>query len=826
MSESTNNIKNNNLKTESDLQNRYNLLLSEFEKVTKQLEETNSTLNNIFHSTSWKITKPLREFAVIKRAIFPLYKFSNFSKLKSKDFSIEYKDLEIQETNFQKKFIACGKVPYCSWERKDKKLFDSGWYRLNFNVSNSTNIHLSFDFGEGFSDAGKRFIPLTTSLPFCVINSKKAFKKIRVDFPFSDKPFLLDIESVKSIGTIQALMSLVKLKLGAHPKYWLPKIVKGYKLIKSAGFLALIFKLRGDEPTANYNEWIAENDTLTVQDLEEIKLDQLNLKYQPKFSIIIPTYNTPKVFLEKTINSVINQTYTNWEICICDDASTDPDVRKTIENFSNNDNRIKFKFRDQNGHISATSNDALKLATGDFIALLDHDDELRPHALYMNAVALNKNSDLKLIYSDEDKIDENGNRFNPYFKSDWNPQFFLQQNFICHFTVIKKEIIDSVGGFRVGFEGSQDWDLFLRVIEKISLNEIFHIPTILYHWRAISGSTAQSASFKPYAIENAKKAVNEFLIRNSIKAKASIIEGINQIRVQYELTKTPKVSIIIPTKDQGKVLERCITSIYEKNDYKNFDVTIIDNNSIEPLTQTIFETLKSKYSNLKVIKDNSPFNFSRINNEAVKQTDGEYLAFLNNDLEVINIDWLSQMVSCAIQPNTGAVGAKLWYPNELLQHAGVILGINGVAGHAHKGQPKGHFGYFNRSILVQNFSAVTAACLVVARDAFNTVNGFNEKNLSVAFNDVDLCLKLSKAGYLNIWTPFAELYHYESISRGYEHSPEKFERFESEIRYMKETWGDILKNDPFYNPNLTIQSEDFNLAYPSRFIKPWTLVRR
>jgi glycosyltransferase involved in cell wall biosynthesis len=802
------------ISSDSGHDHRYKLLELEYNRLQKELSESKAALNDVLNSTSWKITNPLRQAALLYRSLFPVFSL----KSKISKFSTQTQDVEYQNG----KIIIKGKIPFVAYSSISQENFPTGWVIISFKTLKPIYFHLSFDQGDGFTDQGKRFINITPEIPFAVIKLEKPVKKIRIDYLLADKEVVLDLVSVTPVGSISALLGLARIKLGSHPKYWIPKLIKAFKMLKNSGLSAVINKLKGDEPVADYQEWVKKYDTLTNSDLAAMQNHISSLKLTPKFSIIVPTYNTPVDLLKKTINSVVNQVYQNWELCIADDCSTNKDLIHYLKELSTKSSQIKVHFRSTNGHISAASNDALTMATGEYIALLDHDDELRPHALYMNAVAINQNPNLSLIYSDEDKIDDNGIRFNPYFKCDWNPELFLQQNYICHLTVLRTDLVLKVGGFRLGLEGSQDWDLFFRVLEQIPVEQIHHIPFILYHWRATQGSTAQSASFKPYALKAAKVAVEDHLKRSNVNAKVQLLEGINQVRVKYSLPDThPKVSIIIPTKDQAEVLTRCVTSIIDKTTYDNFDILIVDNNSQEKSTFEAFAALEGTYKNIKVIKDSAPFNFSRINNDAAKQTNGQLLAFLNNDLEVITPEWLSEMVSLAVIAQNGAVGAKLWYPNDLLQHGGVVLGINGVAGHAHKGQPKKHFGYFNRSILTQNFSAVTAACLVVRREVFESVNGFDQQNLSVAFNDVDLCLKIREAGFRNVWTPFAELYHYESISRGYEHSPEKFDRFEQEIRFMKEKWGNTLRTDPYYSPNLTIQHEDFGFAMPPRTIKPW-----
>ncbi|RME61217.1 MAG: glycosyltransferase, partial [Candidatus Dadabacteria bacterium] len=397
----------------------------------------------------------------------------------------------------------------------------------------------------------------------------------------------------------------------------------------------------------------------------------------------------------------------------------------------------------------------------------------------------------------------------------------LSQNFLCHLTVIKSDLVREIGGFRKGYEGAQDWDLSLRAIEKLKDNQIVHIPFILYHWRVIPDSTAMSINFKPYALTAGKKAIEDHLKRTNKQGKVDILEELSHYRVRFKLAKDlPLVSLIILTKDKKELLKPCIESILEKTTYPHYEIIVIDNGSSEKESLEYLEEIK-KNKKIRVFRKECPFNFSALNNWAVSKCKGEVIGLLNNDLEVINGEWLSEMVAELLQPKVGVVGARLWYPNDVIQHAGVILGIGGIAGHAHKGLPKGNPGYFNRGCLTQWFSAVTAACLITYRSVYKEVGGLDEGVLAVAFNDIDFCLKVGKAGYKIVWTSYAELYHYESASRGYESTPQKFARFEREVSVMKERWGEILENDPFYNPNLTLTSENFALAFPPRVKKPW-----
>lgn len=536
---------------------------------------------------------------------------------------------------------------------------------------------------------------------------------------------------------------------------------------------------------------------------------------KPLISIIMPTYNTCPEHLADCIHSVREQTYPNWELCIADDGSTKAETINVLKSFENQDSRIKVFYRSKNGHISAASNTALSLATGDYTCFLDHDDVLSPHALFFIALAINAWPSAGLIYTDEDKLSREGNRESPHFKSDWNYDLLLSQNYICHLCAIRKDIIDTVGGFREGFEGGQDHDLILRCSSIIDKSDILHIPLVLYHWRISNQSTAGFPEAKDYTSNASLLALTDHLAKTG-KHDAIVETGkyanTYRIRWPFATENLPKVDIIIPTRDKGDVTQRAVESIIEKTDYDNYMITVIDNGSADPASLAILDHLQSRYARLQVVRYDKPFNFSKINNYAASITDGDVLALLNNDIEIINSEWLAEMVSLAIREGTGCVGAKLYYPNNTIQHAGVILGIGGVAGHSHKYFSRESPGYFSRLGLVQSVSAVTAAALVVRRNIYIEVGGLNEKCLAVAFNDVDFCMKVLEAGYTNIWTPYAELYHHESLSRGTEDSPEKVMRFNSEVDYMKRTWGRRLAVDRYYSPNLTLEREDFGIT--------------
>ncbi|WP_215907028.1 glycosyltransferase family 2 protein [Phreatobacter aquaticus] len=543
------------------------------------------------------------------------------------------------------------------------------------------------------------------------------------------------------------------------------------------------------------------------------------LPRQPLVSIVMPVYETPERYLREAIASVRAQVYEAWELCICDDASRAPHIRAVLEAEAAGDARIKIARRHDNGRISRASNDALALATGEWVAMLDHDDVLRPHALFCMVEALGANPEAQILYSDEDKIDDAGHRFDPYFKPDFSIDLLLGQNYLNHLTMHRRANIEAVGGWRPDFDGSQDYDLTLRILERVGTDHVVHVPHILYHWRAAAGSTARAPQEKNYAVEAGLRALQGHANRVLPGARVEMTAGAPYYRIAYPLPAPPPlVSIIIPTRDEAAVLERCLVSLFERTDYRALDIIIVDNGSIEPDTFALFDRWTARHDSIRVLRDDRPFNYSALNNRAVREARGSLLCLLNNDIEAVEPSWLGEMVSLAVRPEVGCVGAKLLYPNGTLQHGGVILGIGGVAGHSHKYAADGYPGYFHQLSLRRTVSAVTAACLVVKASIFAEVGGLDEQGLAVAFNDVDFCLKVQEAGYRNVWTPSALLIHHESLSRGADTTREKQQRFLSEIETMRRRWGTILYTDPFYSPNLTLVSEDNSLAFPPRVL--------
>ena len=535
---------------------------------------------------------------------------------------------------------------------------------------------------------------------------------------------------------------------------------------------------------------------------------------KPRFSVVLPTFRPSITWLTQAIYSVLNQRFQDWELVVVDDGSGDVNLQRVLSSFSNQDSRIRFHTNVENLHISAASNWGLEHSSGEWVVFLDHDDLLDEYALYHVDRVISTSQDCALIYSDVDKVDEEGVQSEPYFKPDWNSDLFLSQNLFSHLGAYRADLLKAVGGFRVGYEGAQDYDLALRCTERIRPDQIVHIPRVLYHWRMHADSTAYTADAKPYAMIAGERALNDHFERQSIKAKAESV-GYGY-RVRYALPAVlPLVSLIIPTRNQLKLLRQCVESIIEKTTYPNYELIIVDNGSDDRATLRYLDALAAR-PGVRVVRDAQPFNYSALNNAAVKLARGEVVGLINNDVEVITPDWLGEMVSHALRPEVGAVGARLWYADDTLQHAGVVLGIHGVAGHVHRFLPRGNVGYCGRASLIQSFSAVTGACLLVRKSIYEAVGGLNETELQVACNDIDFCLKLRAAGYRNIYTPYAELYHHESASRGFDDTPEKQARSAKEVAYMKQRWGDLLLNDPAYSPNLSLDAEDFSLAWPPR----------
>lgn len=584
-------------------------------------------------------------------------------------------------------------------------------------------------------------------------------------------------------------------------------VKKGMLYLRHYGARGFWIKLteRFQKSDIDYKEWY-ENQKVSQEELEKQK--KKVFVYAPKISILVPVYNTPQVFLKQMIQSVRKQTYANWELCIANANPDNEEVKQILEICTKKNDRIKVVNVPENEGIAQNTNRALDIATGEFIGLLDHDDLLEENALYEIVSCLNKKKETDVLYTDEDKVTTDLDEyFSPNFKPDFNLDMLRANNYICHFFVAKKELIEKVGRFRAEYNGAQDYDLILRCTEQAQ--NVAHIAKILYHWRVHKESTADNPLSKMYAYEAGKKAIEAHLARCHTDGEVLQTDNLGFYRVKYPVKGKPLVSILIPNKDQVDTLDKCLRSIEERTDYDNYEIIIIENNSTEQKTFDYYNQICN--DKIRVVYWKKEFNYSAINNFGVDQAKGEYLLLLNNDMEVISRDWMSELLGHCQRPEVGAVGARLYYPDDTVQHAGIIIGIGGVAGSVFVGMKRGYTGYMHRAAIQQDLSAVTAACMMVKRPVFEEV-GRLEEQLKVAFNDVDLCLKIRKNGYLIVYDPYVELYHYESKTRGAEDTKEKVRRFQSEIEYMRCHWIDILKNgDPAYNPNLTLKKWDYSL---------------
>ena len=611
-------------------------------------------------------------------------------------------------------------------------------------------------------------------------------------------------------------------------KYGFIKTVK--KCIKTVIRKIIRFiKNEKDLQYGDYGGWIKYNEP---KDADLKKQMSVKFELEPKISVVVPMYNTKEKFFKELIKCMMDQTYSNWELCLADGS---PKQNENLKKYYEQDERIKYKFLNGNLGIAGNSNAAIEMATGDYIALLDHDDVLADYALYEIVYNLNKFPNAEFLYSDEDKIDENGNRYDAYFKPDFAPDTLRCQNYICHFSVFKKELLEKLGGFRENYDGAQDYDIFLRMSEITDPKNISHVPKILYHWRVHNESTAKlNSNAKNYAFEAGKKAIEDHLKRIGLDGTVSegCIDGI--YRVDYKVIGEPKVSIVIPNKDGKDILEVCINSIIEKTTYKNYEIVISENNSE---TEEIYEYYKTLLNNEKIKianyntgklitkeeecsleftnknrrKVKPGFNYSAVINFGVRNTTGEYVIQLNNDTELITENWLELMLGFCQRKDVGAVGVKLFFPDETIQHAGIIVGIGGIAGNRFKSIPKSGHGYFAKESMIENLSAVTAACIMTPKAIYDEV-GWMDEELAVAFNDVDFCLKIREKGYLIVYNPFVEFWHYESKTRGQEDSPAKIKRFQGEMSRFEQRWPEILDSgDPYYNINLSLDTEVYHM---------------
>lgn len=547
-----------------------------------------------------------------------------------------------------------------------------------------------------------------------------------------------------------------------------------------------------------------------VPDEEELHLQRKHkFSYEPLISIAVPAYQTPPVFLREMIESLLAQTYGNWELCIANGSPKDREMQKILKEYAARDKRVRFRNLTENLGIADNTNAALQMAEGEFVGLLDHDDLLAPNALYEIVCTLEKDREIDAIYTDEDKVTMNlDEHFQPHLKPDFNLDLLRSNNYICHFFAARRSVVEEVGGFRREFEGAQDHDFIFRCVEKA--RKTGHVPEILYHWRTHKASTADNPASKMYAYDAGRRAIEAHLARTKTEGIVSHTPDFGFYRVQYPVQGEPMVSIIIPNKDEKETLGACLKSIREKTEYKNYEILIIENNST---SEEIFRYYKelSGDPRIRLLRWKKEFNYSAINNYGARLAKGEYLLFLNNDVTVITKGWIKEMLGVCGRKEVGAVGVKLLYPDHTIQHAGCVVGMGGIAGHMFTDMPAQRSGYLHKASILQDMSAVTAACMMMKKSVFEQAGGFTEE-LAVAFNDVDLCLKVNQGGHLVVYDPYVQLFHMESKSRGTEDSKEKVARFQREIEYMRSHWIEILKKgDPYYNKNLSLTKWNYSL---------------
>ncbi|HAX0631022.1 TPA: glycosyltransferase [Escherichia coli] len=721
-------------------------------------------------------------------------------------------------------WVAEGNDPFFIIDLEQLSNISKGWYQFNISINCQPKQGLAklyLDTGKGFNEFETVTLPykraVSVSRLFYLESPLVAlrFDPLEQAATFAINQFEIAAVDVKAVES--ALLARIQKEHQSYRDMPLEKIKKSIlmdngdmSIERLQAFYNETFSVTPS--SVGYEEWIETVELPSLPGNKEVSLMLASMTHPPVISIVIPVYNPAEIYLRACLDSVLAQSYPHWELCIADDRSPKEHVQRVLREYEAKDSRIKVVYRKHNGHISAASNSALEIAKGDFVALLDHDDVLPEHAMLFMAQAICEQPHTQILYSDEDKINARGERFDPHFKSDWNPDLFFSQNYVSHLGVYRRSLLQQIGGFRLGVEGSQDQDLLLRCLPHVAAEQIVHIPRVLYHWRTIEGSTALASGEKSYTTEAGIKALRDYFSKQQpeVTVEAGLVP--NTYRVRYPISEpAPLVSLLIPTRDRRALTETAVRSIIDRSTYTHFEILILDNGSVEQETLDFFAQIQQEDSRVRVLRYDHPFNYSAINNFGVRHAKGAIIGLVNNDVEVINPDWLTEMVSHCMRPEIGCVGAKLYYSNDTLQHGGVILGIGGVAGHSHKQYPRHHPGYFSRLLLTQTLSAVTAACLLIRKNIYEEVAGLDEENLHVAFNDVDFCLKVREAGYRNLWTPYAELYHYESISRGAEDSPEKIARFAREVNFMKSKWGKHLELDPFYSPNLSKDREDFSI---------------
>ncbi|WP_289302363.1 glycosyltransferase family 2 protein [Sporofaciens musculi] len=680
-----------------------------------------------------------------------------------------------------------------------------GWFigddKVSINVQNANKelIETKITFGyrrdvvENFSEVNPEIVK-----GFKIMFKKPQQKRVKVNFTYNGST------ETQTIPTTPSKLRSVNKKMCSYLK-------KGWAYYRRHGVRLTLNRVEEklfERDTFNYEKWL---DNHSPNDLYLSRQRKRKFEREPKISIVVPLYKTPKKYLTAMVESVKKQTYKNWELCLSDGSGENSPIESLLRELEQSDQRIKVVYNKEQLKISDNTNRAIEAATGEFIGFADHDDLLTPNALYECVKILNRHPKVQAIYSDEDKVTMDGKKhFQPHFKPDYNEDLLNSTNYFCHFFMVQRTVIDKIGMLNSEFDGAQDYDFVLRCSEVVK--NIYHIPKILYHWRAHEDSTAENPESKMYAFEAGARAIQAHYDRIGWKnTKVTQTQCLGVYRTHYTLDTLPLVSIIIPNKDHIDDLKTCLKSI-ERCTYQNYEIIIVENNSVEKETFQFYHTLEKDNEKLKVVYWEGIFNYSAINNFGVKHAEGRYLLFLNNDTEIINKDCIEEMLGFCMREDVGAVGARLYYSDGTIQHAGVIVGLGGIAGHIFLNTPSDQVGYFARVITQQDYSAVTAACIMVKKDVFEDLQGFDEK-LVVAFNDVDLCLRIRELGKKIVYNPYAELYHYESKSRGQDDTPDKIERFNRETAYFEDRWEKILaKGDPYYNKNFAIDRFDCSLC--------------
>ena len=758
----------------------------------------------------------------------------------------QYPDLKASETNPLIHYMEVG-----AKEGKDPHpLFDAAYYISQYPELETSNINPLLHYIETGAKEGKDPHPLFDSAYYLKQSSELTAsginplvhyievgaKEQRDPHPLFDSTFYLGLNPKGEPGTYSAAHYIL---IGAaeqkdpHPFFDSKYYINRYSDIAASGMNPLIHYIqsgadekRNPHPLFDGHYYVEKNPDLAESATNPLvhyvqtgifqrknpnpQLDRLSR--QPTISIITPVYDVEDVYLHSAIQSVLNQVYQNWELCVVDDGSSQPHIKPILQSYAEKDKRIKVKFLIQNKGIAGASNEGFSLSSGEYIGFLDHDDVLTVDALFEMVKTINK-YDPDVLYSDERVIDEEERSLDTVFKPDFSPDLLFSHNYITHFMLTRRSLFNEIGGFSSKYEGAQDYDLILRLAERTK--KITHIPKTLYQWRSVSTSTSANPQAKLYADDAGRMALQNAMGRKKIEG---IVLKANQrffYRVKRVISDHPLISIVIPFKDQSVFLKKCISSILEKSNYHNFEILGINNNSEESDTFDIINDLLKADKRIQFFDYDDLFNYSKINNFGVGLAAGEHIVLLNNDIEIINVDWIECLLEHSQREEVGAVGAKLYYPDGSIQHAGVIIGIAGFAGHSHRHYPHDDQGHYNRLMCIQNISAVSGALLMVKKRLYEEMGGLDEMNLSVALNDVDFCLRLRERGYLNIFTPYCEAVHHESTSRGYEEDPEKKIRFSKEIKYFQKKWKRFLdKGDPYYNPNLTLEREDFSQKSP------------